>query len=188
MPTDKPRRVRITGEGMPREIAPNVYLSYPLSFELPGQELEGARYTVSMTLDMVSGAIRPTAVTVSADEGSPPVTGTILRAVKVSELSRMVLLAAVHRGRPDFQEHVVSIEPDSLTVSDAEQATIRQAGPTDESLAAVAFFYNLAMLIGGPPARYVELKLGLPRTTASKWVRRAREKGLILDGVDPEAS
>jgi hypothetical protein len=50
----------------------------------------------------------------------------------------------------------------------------------------VAFFYNLGRAVGLPPARQVELELNVPRTTASKWVRRAREEGLI-HGEHPEA-
>jgi hypothetical protein len=36
-------------------------------------------------------------------------------------------------------------------------------------------------VLGLPPAKQVELSFEVPRTTASKWVRRARERG-FLDG------
>jgi transposase-like protein len=42
-----------------------------------------------------------------------------------------------------------------------------------------AWVYNVASLVGLPPAKKVERELGLPRTTASKWIRRARDMGLI---------
>lgn len=56
---------------------------------------------------------------------------------------------------------------------------LRVQGPTDETLEWVARIYNEARLRRRPPARQVEIDLDVPRTTASKWVRRAREKGLV---------
>jgi len=64
-------------------------------------------------------------------------------------------------------------------LSDEEVARLRKQGPTDETLGWVAYFYNLAGILGLPPAKQVEVSLRVPRTTASKWVRRAKEKGLI---------
>jgi hypothetical protein len=67
-------------------------------------------------------------------------------------------------------------------LSDQDVAYLRLQGPTDDSLEWVAYFYNLAGVLGLPPARQVEVGLDLPRTTATKWIRRARDKGL-LDGT-----
>jgi len=125
-------------------------------------ELESAFYDVEMTLDMTKEGIRPTSVKVAAQEGGPPVTGTTLRALRVWDLARAAIPSTV-----------------SNALSDEDVARLRTQGPTDETLGWVAYFYNLAGVLGVPPARQVEIDLGLPRTTASKWVRRAREKGLI---------
>ena len=39
--------------------------------------------------------------------------------------------------------------------------------------------YNLAAIVGLPPVRQVELELGLPHSTASAWIRKAKEQKLI---------
>src|SRR5690625_2012825 len=48
-------------------------------------------------------------------------------------------------------------------------------------LAQVAQIYNRAADEGLPPARQVEVELDAPRTTVAKWVRRAKDEGLIPD-------
>lgn len=132
---------------------------------------------------MTEEGIRPISVQVYAPEGSPPVSGTTLRAVRVWALVQHALTVAVEHGQANMTEREghVAIVGRAVELSDEDVARIRAQGPTDESLAVVARFYNLAGVLGLPPAKQVELNLDLPRTTASKWVRRAREKGLLGD-------
>lgn len=138
---------------------------------------------IRMTIDVVEGRLEPVRVDVQAAEGQA-ITGTILRSVPVHELARYALSGVLMRridGRDDAWAHVdgLSIDPDA----------VRAAGPTDESLRVVADIYEIARLMGLPPARQVEKDLGLPRTTASKWVRKAREKGILeADPVRPDVS
>ncbi|WP_341359075.1 hypothetical protein V5H98_15230 [Georgenia sp. M64] len=172
----------------------------PVTVLCEGVELEGALYDVALTIDMTDDdGLRPVAVKVAAQKGSPPIASTTLRSVKVGELTREALALVVEpRARRrtglvgpharaidvakhgmDPAQHTVTITPN---LDDEARARLRQQGPTDEALAWVAYFYNLATLLGLPPARHVEVNLGLPRTTASKWVRRARERGLLGNG------
>lgn len=50
---------------------------------------------------------------------------------------------------------------------------------TDEFLAQAARVYRRALLVGRPPVDAVMTGLGLPRTTASRWITRARDRGLL---------
>ena len=119
-------------------------------------------------------------MTVTAPEGSPPLTSTILRAVPVQRLARAAILAGVQRGRRKrTSDGGTSTEILSPGLDDKDLELVRLRGPVPESLEVAAWVYNVAHLVGLPPARQVELTLGLPRTTASKWIKRARDMGLI---------
>jgi transposase len=52
-------------------------------------------------------------------------------------------------------------------------------GPSDEDLRAVADVYGLAFVTGGAPTKTVMERLGLPRSTAGRWIKMARERGLL---------
>ncbi len=162
-----------------KEVAQGLFLAVPGTATHTGVELEDALFDIQMTLDLLDEGIRATSVTVTAQDGTP-VTGTTLRAVRVWDLARLAIAVGMDRGsrteQPDGST-VTSIVDSQL--SDVDVARLRSQGPTEETLGWVAYFYGLANVLGVPPARQVEIDLGLPRTTASKWVRRAREKGLI---------
>ncbi|MEE6295705.1 hypothetical protein [Georgenia wangjunii] len=151
-------------------------------------ELDGNPYAVELQLEQTAEGVRPVTVKVTAQEGSPPVSGTVLRAVRVWDLAVEAILRAVRPSEVESTGGGVRVTriASSAALSDEDVARLRAQGPTDETLRWVAYFYNLGAVIGLPPARQVELNLGLPRTTASKWVRRAREKGLIR-GEHPAA-
>src|ERR1019366_3914696 len=88
-----------TGLGLfSNEVAPGLFMGLPGVATFEDAELEGALYDVEMTLDMTAEGIRPTSVKVSAQEGSPPVTGTTLRALRVWDLAREAILLGISRG------------------------------------------------------------------------------------------
>ena len=170
------------GSASSNEVAPGLFMAVPSVAGFAGVDLEGALYDVEMILDMTGEGIRPTSVKVTAQEGSPPVTGTTLRALRVWDLARAAIPAGLSHGVRTEQEDgsfVTQFDPVDSDLSDEEVARLRKQGPTDETLEWVAYFYNLAGILGLPPAKQVEVSLKVPRTTASKWVRRAKEKGLI---------
>lgn len=169
------------GSAISNEVAPGLFWACGVA-GFPGVDLEGALYDVEMTLDMTGEGIRPTSVKVTAQEGSPPVTGTTLRALRVWDLARTAIPFGLSHGVQTEQadgSFVTQFDPVDGDLSDEDVARLRTQGPTDETLGWVAYFYNLAGILGLPPAKQVEVSLKVPRTTASKWVRRAKEKGLI---------
>lgn len=56
------------------------------------------------------------------------------------------------------------------------------------SLDEIAETYQEAISLGLPPAKSVESKFSLPRTTASKKIRKARQAGLIPEDSHPKHS
>jgi hypothetical protein len=155
------------------EIAPGITLELPAVAEFGGVDLDGGEHSVKMVLRMTPDGVRPTSVEV--DGIGNAVTGTTLRSLRVWELAK----EAIHLG--------LDRSGGLATRLSAERAEhLRAIGPKRETLEWVAFFYNLGRAVGLPPARQVEIELNVPRTTASKWVRRAREEGLI-HGEHPEA-
>ena len=56
-----------------------------------------------------------------------------------------------------------------------------------DKLAAVAAIYRHATLLGENPVQKVAATLGLTRTTASKWIRRAREGGYLGASIPGKA-
>jgi len=164
----------------PSEIAPGLFMWLPGTAAFEPVALDGAPYRVELRLDMTPDGIRPVSVTVTAPEGSPPVTGTTLRAVQVQNLTRTGIIQGALRGRSETTvKDGTSIELLSPSRTEQDIELIRLRGPVRESLEVAAYLYNLAGLIGLHPAKEVERELGLPRTTATKWIRRARDMGLI---------
>jgi hypothetical protein len=51
----------------------------------------------------------------------------------------------------------------------------KYTGPDDEALQLVSAYYVLASMVGVPPRTYVADRLGIPRSTASRWIALARE-------------
>jgi hypothetical protein len=158
-----------------REVAPGLVMGLPGQATFTDVELEGTLYRVEMTLDLTAEGIRPTSVCVTSQPGNAPVSGTTLRAVRVWDLAREVIVTNVMPGRGDVPSGGIPV-----TIGQGPDVSrLRALGPVDETLKWVAYFYNLAGILGLPPAKQVETALGVPRTTASKWVRRARDRGLI---------
>ena len=162
-----------------REVAPGVLIALPGTATFEGVNLGGALYKVELGLDMTPAGIRPVSVKVTAAIGGPPVTGTALRAVRVADLARTAIILGALRGRTTATGKGATRTDILSPLTDKDIELIRLRGPVRESVEWAAYFYNLGQLAGLPPARQVELSLGLPRSTAAKWVKRARDMGLI---------
>lgn len=52
-------------------------------------------------------------------------------------------------------------------------------GPTDDALRHMAHVYRVHMLIGEAPTKGVQEAFGLPRSTATRWLAKARERGFL---------
>jgi hypothetical protein len=103
------------------------------------------------------------------------VTGALLRSLPIQRILRIVAERTV--TFPD------EYSPQHLELS-AELETARRRGPTERLLWAVAFVYRSADIRNASPALEVSERFGLGPRTASNWIRRARDAGM-LDAMAP---
>ncbi len=173
-------RVEYEPSGPPQEVAPGLFMALPGKGKFSGMELDGALYDVEMLFHKTPHGVRPMSVTVTSHDSAVPITGTALRALRVWDAARSAIVHGVDReGYEPTQNHPPGMVMEKWGLSDQKIEAIRKQGPTSESLEWVAFLYNLAEVLGYPPTKQVETVLGLPRATASNWVRRARDKDLL---------
>ena len=127
---------------------------------------------LTVTLDLIQyGAdeanLKPWQVrglTVEAgDEG--PVTSVLLRRIPVGEL---------------LEKSVNKMTPVLITVASGEDlkaAALR--GPDDQTLRLVGEVYDHTLLQAGSPVQFIVDQFGISRSTATRWVKRARDAGYI---------
>jgi hypothetical protein len=119
-------------------------------------------------------------LTVKRREDGPPITTEGLREVAINAFVRLAVEARRMRVGPTIREGNKSTWEltwaGPIALSERARAG---GGPSEEDLRAVADVYQLAYATGAPPAKTVTQRLGLPRSTASRWIRMARERGLL---------
>lgn len=93
------------------------------------------------------------------------VTGDVLRYVHVAGILRQGAASVVLKPF----EHLPAPDARALAAQ----------GPAAETLYWVSRWYRLALLLGDPPTQRVASTLGIPRSTAGRWVTRARDRGLL---------
>lgn len=114
--------------------------------------------------------------------GGPPVTTESLRSISLAGIIKRA--AAGYVMRVD-DTGGVGTTATSVNVSDQEIDRLREAGPTTETLAMVAYIYRLALVIGESPTKMVESWLQIPRSTAGRWVAAARSSGQLGTAEGP---
>lgn len=164
----------------------------PVVIELPGTltvaHVPTEDQDVSFRVELVDDVLRPTAITVSSRSGQE-VTSTDLRAVNVKGLWRSAIVQHLKymRGYHSWEsvdlKKILLESPIQLPDEDLERLRLR--GPERDTLEYVADIYSLGRLLGLAPALYVQQTFAgknldpLPRTTASKWIKKARDLGMI---------
>jgi len=120
-------------------------------------------------------------LTIRRREDGPPVTTEGLREIPVAAFLRLALEGSLLRIGPTERDEERRTSSWKLTplgpiaLSERAQAG---GGPSDADLRAVADIYQLAYLTGAP-TKTVMQRLDLPRSTASRWIRIARDRGLL---------
>ena len=109
--------------------------------------------------------------------GATVLNSVALREIPVQELLRQ-LGPSVHIGSVDGPRM-----PEELTAEQA--ANLKAAGPRDrETLLWVARIYTVAHALNQAPGKAVQEQLRLTGATASVWIRRARDRGLLHETFD----
>jgi hypothetical protein len=131
--------------------------------------LEGRRYVVQE-------------LRITRQNEGEPITSELIRKIPVQRLIRGLVSDAVElwilQPSPEgTRNYAISL----VELSEDERGRLVAAGPTDETLLWVARIYVMAELAGDPPAKSVRETFGVPTSTASYWIKRARDRK-ILDG------
>jgi hypothetical protein len=160
----------------------------PREFSLTAQLEPDTKAELDIVVDD-DGSPRCTRMEIRGDE----ISGETVRSIALSRLLRLGMTTALWRvtSKPDGS---VVIEP----AGDEERRRFyqsrqpRRGSPvTDETLREVARHYRQAAEHGEPPSLGVAAAMNVSRSTAARWVKRARERGLLgpaLRGRAGEAS
>lgn len=119
--------------------------------------------------------LRSVSVAQAAD--GPPVDADTVRSLP---LSRIIAHAVEGRlfGVKSAKAAASGENPHTLTPL-SWPTPERGAGPTEDNIRLVSIVYRVAYACGVPPTKYVEEAMGLARATAGRWIRLARERGLL---------
>jgi hypothetical protein len=142
---------------------------------------EGLPYRLELRVVHEDGRFVVDQLTVKRREGGPPVTSERLREVPIAALLRLAV-----------ESNVVRVSREATRDGDTSSWELRWAsplalserakgggGPSDEDLRTVAALYQVAYATGQAPTRLVMNRLELPRSTAGRWIRMARDRGLL---------
>jgi len=166
-----------SGEMFPRALAPGLQVAALVT--VTDDDFNGFLVEVEVVPD--KGRLAARSVSVRQRPDGPPVTGEVIRSVPVAAFVRSAA-TVVERAEP-VGDGVFQMLDAALTEQAADE--YRQAGPTDRTLRAVAALYRLAYAVGDAPTKGVEQGLGLPRSTAGRWVAMARERGFLGQAEGP---
>ncbi|WP_152486298.1 hypothetical protein [Nocardiopsis lucentensis] len=139
-------------------------LRLPRRVEVEGRDVQGYDVTMGAEFNRDSGRYECRSLTVSAQEGTE-VTGEALRSVPVQTVLRLGIESAVKGSM-------------ALNMGPMPE-DIAEGGPTTRALKWVAYLYRVALIFGESPVQTVALGLDLPKSTAARWVTRARDRGLL---------
>jgi Family of unknown function (DUF6214) len=153
------------------------------SSDLPGVEVE---LQAEVTVERGRAIPRCTELIMRADE-SASVTGELLRRVPVARILAQavvtpLVMVKIDETRPGTRRITGhDLTPDKLYERYVEGARRPRRGSpiTDENLEQVAELYRAAVGRGDPPTQTVADAMGIPRSTAARWVAKARERKLL---------
>ncbi len=139
--------------------------------------------TIEAVYSSIAGRYRIASTAHRATTETAEITPTVLRQVRLGEL----LSAAVpYCVTVDFEGKWRTVHDllatDGHVVPKPLAALAVAAGPTADTLGLVHLIYGVAALAALPPMRAVATELGIPERTATHWIAKARNAGL-LEGI-----
>lgn len=169
----------------------SVIIELPGTLAIEDQPVSGQ--SVSFRVDWIEGTgVRPVAITVSSLIGEE-ITSTDLRAVQTKNLWRAAIVKHVTYQRLfrfEWEEWDGKVARESsIKLPTHMLDRMRLRGPERSTLEYVVDLYTFADTIGLAPALFVQEVFAdgftpLPRTTATKWIKKARDMGLFEEYFD----
>ncbi|MGY4101615.1 hypothetical protein ACW2Q0_18970 [Nocardia sp. R16R-3T] len=157
-----------------KKIAPHVHMLLPGKIHIEDEPHPG--WKLSFELDFDGVRVAPLAVHIVSTGAA--ISGTDLRAIAVNE----VLAGSLTLGA-DLGGFLAQDEGWNFLPTEEDKARIRSEGPTSENVEYVAAHFLYARAMRAAASEFVQVTFGLPKPTAARWLRKAREMGLI-DGDD----
>jgi hypothetical protein len=117
-------------------------------------------FAATAQLRFQGGRLEVVRLAVDQVPGGPPVTGEALRTLPRAIVREVARRTATGDLPMDLR-------------------SIASQGLSDEALQLTALVYRFAFVIGDPPAWAVHKRLGIPRSTAGRWIGLARERGYL---------
>jgi hypothetical protein len=152
--------------------SPFIYRS-PVTIDLGGKQQQ---YDVEAEVVFEEGRLICDRLTVARRESGPPVTTEGLRRIPVAMLLHVAAEHNVMHITPTGAEAYKAAYPMLPMLSERAQ---HGGGPSDEDLWLIATVYQVAYATNESPTKAVMDRLGLPRSTAGRWIRMARKRGLL---------
>jgi hypothetical protein len=137
-------------------------------------------YLVHLSLAYDGDRVRCTELTCRQLSDGSPVTSEGMTNIRVAELTFVVAREAVAE-----LSHFTTAEGKSVDVARAVEippSPRGREGPSHEHLRALGVIYTTAYACGGSPRKAVMEQMNLSRTTANRWIRLARQEGLLSAG------
>lgn len=133
--------------------------------------------------EMIDGAPQIVAIALLPKDDRRPRHERIVRSERLRRLPlrRLRSAAVTMPGRMNFTSHSPADLEAALAAMDELQQRSRRPGaplPADH-FAQVAETYRAATATGVAPRKAIEERWGVSRAAASKWIRQARERGLL---------
>ncbi len=163
--------IKTTANRVPALVAPGLFAPPEFTARVSGEP----PLDVDLLIRVADGRFVCAELTARQQANGPAVSAETLRRVPVATLVRESVRIVAMPAMVDEAQQVTTIEP----VEQGDGKRLAAAGPTDETLAFVAFTYQLAYALGDGPTRAVQEQLGLPRSTAGRWIEKARKRGLL---------
>jgi hypothetical protein len=172
MDKEEQPRVIPLGDGLaarsPFESSAEIEGLYRLEFRVVYEQPEGGRMG-QFVVDQLTVKRRP---------DGPPVTSEGIRQIPLAVFLRLAVKSNLMHVGPTIREGNTSTWELTWASPLSERAR-GGGGPSEQDLQTVADIYQAAYVTGNPPTKTVMGRLELPRSTASRWIALARERGLL---------
>jgi Family of unknown function (DUF6214) len=141
-------------------------------------EIEGL-YRVEFRVVYEDGRFIVDQLTIKRRSDGPPVTTEGIREIPIAAFLRLAVKSNILNVGPTTRDGNKSSWELTWASPLALSERTRRTGPTEKDLQTVADVYHVTYATGAAPTKAVMDRLGLPRSTAGRWIRMARERGLL---------